>query len=227
MLPKHPNQLLQTTLDKLSHELHANMDNYLLQMKAEQQALINDALSQLIPRLLTKLMPIIEQEVKNQNQPMLTQVEAYLNELKTTNQQQLKNAQIRQRRISRLTDQDTISLEPIRQHTIHQRQRNRKVAHALTNTNNHLSKLTTVYDEQTNRFIQLNQRARKVTSGYGDHAQRLHNSTNQLKSSIGVISDLAKALIEPFKQLFTKVKQQIVGYAKAGILHEVDANGKQ
>lgn len=90
MLPNHPNQLLQTTLDKLSHELHANMDNYLLQMKAEQQALINDTLSQLIPTLLTKLTPIIEQEVKNQNQPMLTQVEACLNELKTTNQQQLK-----------------------------------------------------------------------------------------------------------------------------------------
>ena len=90
MLPNHPNQLLQTTLDKLSQELHNKLDTHLGQMKQVQQTLINDTLSQLIPTLLTKLTPIIEQEVQKQNQPMLNKVATCLNELQITNQQQLK-----------------------------------------------------------------------------------------------------------------------------------------
>lgn len=34
-------------------------------------------------------------------------------------------------------------------------------------------------------------------------------------------------MIELFKQLFNGVKQQIVGYAKEGILYGVNADGKQ
>jgi chromosome segregation ATPase len=84
-----PTELITKTLETLSHNLHSQIDQHLKQTTQEQQAQVTQALSTLIPSLLEQLIPIIEQEVQKQNQPMLNQVEACLNELKTTNQQQL------------------------------------------------------------------------------------------------------------------------------------------
>ena len=51
---------------------------------------MSETLSQLIPDLLDQLIPIIEEEIQDRLQPQLAKMETYLQELKTTNQQQLK-----------------------------------------------------------------------------------------------------------------------------------------
>ena len=51
---------------------------------------MSETLSQLIPDLLDQLRPIIEEEIQDRLQPQLAKMETCLQELKTTNQQQLK-----------------------------------------------------------------------------------------------------------------------------------------
>lgn len=146
----------------------------------------------------------------------------------------VKNAQIRQGRVSALTKQDAISLEPIRVRSERRRQRHRKFAQQLTDFDNQLTdtseqfdKLTTIYDQQTNRFVSINQRVRKVKNGYDHDAQQFKTATNNFGAVVGTVSAIVNAVIELFKKLFNGLKQQVVGYAKEGVLYGVSGDGKQ
>lgn len=146
----------------------------------------------------------------------------------------VENAKIRQGRVSALTNQDKISFEPIRIHTNGRRQRRRKVIHdladidnQLTETGEQLGDLTTGYDQQTNRFVSINRRVRKVKNGYDHDAQQFKTATNNLGAVVGTVSAIVNAVIELFKKLFNGLKQQVVGYAKEGVLYRVSGDGKQ
>ena len=142
------------------------------------------------------------------------------------------NTEKRTRRISALAGQDSSHLDQFGQRITARRQRSKKLANQLTQFDNQLtdtdgglSNLTTGYDKQTNRFIQLNRRIRKVKRGYGFHAHGLQKSANQFKTIIGAVSAVVKAVIALFKKLFNGLKQQVVGYAKEGLLHHANSDG--
>ena len=146
----------------------------------------------------------------------------------------VENAKIRQGRVSALTNQDKISFEPIRIHTNGRRQRRRKVIHdladidnQLTETGEQLGDLATGYDQQTNRFVSINRRVRKVKNGYDHDAQQFKTATNNFGAVVGTVSAIVNAVIELFKKLFNGLKQQVVGYAKEGVLYGVSGDGKQ
>ena len=135
------------------------------------------------------------------------------------------NTEKRSRRISALATKNTNSLDQIGEHTTRRRQRTRNVAHdlttfdnQLTNTGEQLTDIATVYDQQTNRFVQINRRVRKVKRGYGFHAGGLQKSANQFEAVIGTISAVVKAVIELFRQLFNGLKQRAMAYADQGLL---------
>ncbi|VXB23144.1 conserved hypothetical protein [Enhydrobacter sp. 8BJ] len=89
-LPISPSELITQSLQKLSNDLHSQMTEQINQAVQNLQTQMSETLSQLIPDLLDQLIPIIEEEIQDRLQPQLAKMETYLQELKTTNQQQLK-----------------------------------------------------------------------------------------------------------------------------------------
>ena len=145
-----------------------------------------------------------------------------------------KNAEIRQGRISTLTAENAIDINGVGQYGIARRRRGKRFARDVTGIDNQLAdtnagidNLTTGYDERTHRFGQINRRVRSVKAGYDHDAQQFKTATNDFGAVIGTVSALVNAIIELFKKLFNGLKQQVVGYAKEGVLYEVDADGKQ
>ena len=145
-----------------------------------------------------------------------------------------KNAEIRQGRISTLTAENAIDINGVGQYGIARRRRGKRFARDVTGIDNQLAdtnagidNLTTGYDERTHRFGQINRRVRRVKAGYDHDAKQFAAATNNFGAVIGTVSAVIKAVIELFKKLFNGLKQQVVGYAKEGVLYEVDADGKQ
>ena len=89
-LPISPSELITQSLQTLSNDLHSQMTEQINQAVQNLQTQMSETLSQLIPDLLDQLIPIIEEEIQDRLQPQLAKMETYLQELKTTNQQQLK-----------------------------------------------------------------------------------------------------------------------------------------
>ncbi|MFP6812720.1 MAG: hypothetical protein VB956_05270 [Moraxella sp.] len=89
-LPISPSELITQSLQKLSNDLHSQMTEQINQAVQNLQTQMSETLSQLIPDLLDQLIPIIEEEIQDRLQPQLAKMETCLQELKTTNQQQLK-----------------------------------------------------------------------------------------------------------------------------------------
>lgn len=89
-LPISPSELITQSLQKLSNDLHSQMTEQINQAVQNLQTQMSETLSQLIPDLLDQLIPIIEEEIQDRLQPQLAKMETCLQELKTTNKQQLK-----------------------------------------------------------------------------------------------------------------------------------------
>ena len=89
-LPISPSELITQSLQTLSDDLHSQMTEQINQAVQNLQTQMSETLSQLIPDLLDQLIPIIEEEIQDRLQPQLAKMETCLQELKTTNQQQLK-----------------------------------------------------------------------------------------------------------------------------------------
>lgn len=89
-LPISPSELITQSLQTLSNDLHSQMTEQINQAVQNLQTQMSETLSQLIPDLLDQLIPIIEEEIQDRLQPQLAKMETCLQELKTTNQQQLK-----------------------------------------------------------------------------------------------------------------------------------------
>ena len=85
-----PTELITKTLETLSQNLHSQIDQHLKQTTQEQQAQVTQALSALIPSLLEQLIPIINEEIQHQLKPQQQAMETCLQELRTTNTEQLK-----------------------------------------------------------------------------------------------------------------------------------------
>ena len=141
---------------------------------------------------------------------------------------------IRQGRISTLTAENAIDINGVGQYGIARRRRGKRFARDVTGIDNQLAdtnagidNLTTGYDERTHRFGQINRRVRRVKAGYDHDAKQFAAATNNFGAVIGTVSAVIKAVIELFKKLFNGLKQQVVGYAKEGVLYEMDADGKQ
>ena len=103
-LPISPSELITQSLQKLSNDLHSQMTEQINQAVQNLQTQMSETLSQLIPDLLDQLIPIIEEEIQDRLQPQLAKMETYLQELKTTNQQQLKMLKLGREEYQRLQD---------------------------------------------------------------------------------------------------------------------------
>ena len=137
------------------------------------------------------------------------------------------NAQIRAGRISTLTNEDEISLEPIREHTEQRRQRRRKVADRFKDFDSDVTDQYRREQQRTARLRTYRRRINNVKDELANESQRIDQATTGLGQVAVAVSALVRAVIELFKRLFSGLKQQVVGYAKEGVLYEVDANGKQ
>ena len=103
-LPISPSELITQSLQKLSNDLHSQMTEQINQAVQNLQTQMSETLSQLIPDLLDQLIPIIEEEIQDRLQPQLAKMETCLQELKTTNQQQLKMLKLGREEYQRLQD---------------------------------------------------------------------------------------------------------------------------
>nr|WP_309576893.1 relaxase/mobilization nuclease domain-containing protein [Moraxella osloensis] len=135
------------------------------------------------------------------------------------------NTEKRTRRISALTNQDTISLEPIREHTQRRRQRTRKVADRFKDFD---SDITDQYRREQQRAARLRKYRRRINNvkdELANESYRIDQATTGLGQVAVAVSAVVKAVIELFKKLFNGVKQQVVGYAKEGLLYHANADG--
>ena len=103
-LPISPSELITQSLQTLSNDLHSQMTEQINQAVQNLQTQMSETLSQLIPDLLDQLIPIIEEEIQDRLQPQLAKMETCLQELKTTNQQQLKMLKLGREEYQRLQD---------------------------------------------------------------------------------------------------------------------------
>ena len=150
-----------------------------------------------------------------------------LERIKEHQQRAVKNAQIRQGRVSALTNQDTVSLEPIRSHTERRRQRHRTVAHDLAGFDTNVAGINTTEQQRAARLRNYRRRVRSVKDNLAIEGNRIDAVTTGLEKFAVAVSTFVKGVIEAFKHSFDRVRKQIVGYAKEGVLYGVDAHGKQ
>lgn len=137
------------------------------------------------------------------------------------------NTEKRARRISAFTNQDTISLDQVREHTTRRRQRARKVADRFTAVNSDITEQYLAEQQRAARLRNYRRRVRSVKDNLTNEGHRIDQVTTGLGQFAVAVSAVVKAVIELFKRLFNGLKQQIVGYAKEGVLYGVDADGKQ
>lgn len=135
------------------------------------------------------------------------------------------NAQIRQGRVSALTNEDEISLDPIREHTEQRRQRTRKVADRFKDFDSDITDQYRREQQRTARLRKYRRRVGNVKDELANESQRINQATTGLGQVDVAVSAVVKAVIELFKQLFNGVRQQIVGYAKEGLLYHTNPDG--
>lgn len=135
------------------------------------------------------------------------------------------NTQIRQGRISTLTTKNTGSLDQIGQHTTRRRQRNTTILKQFNEFGEQFTAFDSAEQQRTARLRKYRRRINNVKDELANEGCRIDQATTGLGQIAIAVSAVVKAVIELFKQLFNGVKQQIVGYAKEGLLHHANADG--
>ena len=137
------------------------------------------------------------------------------------------NTEKRTRRISKLARQNPINLEPLGFYTTRRRKQVRKFTDRFKEFDSDVKDQYFREQQRTAKLRKLNQRAREVKNGYDEDAREFKTAAASFGRLVVAVSAVVKAMIELFKQLFNGLKQQVVGYAREGVLYGVDANGKQ
>lgn len=122
-----------------------------------------------------------------------------------------KNAQIRQGRISALTNQDAISLEPIRSYTERRRQRDTAILNRLNNFGDQFTAIDSTEHARTEGFIGINQRLRKLKKRDAGQTRQLDAATYAIGAICGVVKAVAEFSVKVLEKLFGKLSKEIQG----------------
>ena len=135
------------------------------------------------------------------------------------------NTEKRTRRISKLARQDPINLEPLGFYTTRRRKQVRKFTDRFKEFDSDVKDQYFREQQRTAKLRKLNQRAREVKDGYDENAREFKTAAASFGRLVVAVSAVVKAVIELFKRLFNGLKQQVVGYAKEGLLHHANPDG--
>ena len=135
------------------------------------------------------------------------------------------NTEKRTRRISKLARQDPINLEPLADYTARRRKQVRKFTDRFKEFDSDVKDQYFREQQRTAKIRKLNQRAREVKDGYDEDAREFKTAAASFGRLVVAVSAVVKAMIELFKRLFNGLKQQVVGYAKEGLLHHANPDG--
>lgn len=231
MQPITTQQLITERLNELSSDLHSQVSQMLNQLQAQQPQTIDEMVQKqlelMLPNLYQQLLTHLTEQVNQKTETHNQQITQYLDELDKLQKSEIATLKKRTRRISKIAGEDTASLEQIAEHTTRRRQRHRKVNQQLTGIGEDIAGLTETAAQRTARLRKFNRRAHLLKTGYDHDAQQFKTASNDFGTVVGTVSAVVKAVIELFKKLFDRLKQQVVGYAKEGVLYSMDSDGKQ
>ena len=148
-----------------------------------------------------------------------------LGRIKQASDRRDSNTEKRTRRISKLARQDPINLEPLGFYTTRRRKQVRKFTDRFKQFDSDVKDQYFREQQRTAKLRKLNQRAREVKDGYDEDARQFKTAAASFGRLVVAVSAVVKAMIELFKRLFNGLKQQVVGYAKEGLLHHANPDG--
>lgn len=137
------------------------------------------------------------------------------------------NTEKRTRRISKLTRQNPINLEPLGFYTARRRKQVRKFTDRFKEFDSDVKDQYFREQQRTAKLRKLNQRARNIKNGYDEDAREFKTAAASFGRLIVTVSAVVKAMIELFKQLFNGIKKQAYGYASEGVLYHQNPDGSK
>lgn len=148
-----------------------------------------------------------------------------LERIRKHQQTAVRNAEIRQGRVSTLTKQNEKHVDRVGPIITTRRRGGKKfiervaeIDNQLTDTNDSFAGITAVYEQGTSGIGRINRRFKKLKVGYDHDAKQFKTTTREFGGVVGAICSLVKGIIELFKKLFDGLKQRAMTYADQGLL---------
>ena len=137
------------------------------------------------------------------------------------------NTEKRTRRISALTRQDPINLEPLGFYTTRRRKQVRKFTDRFKEFDSDVKDQYFREQQRTAKLRKLNQRARNIKNGYDENAREFKTAAASFGRLVVAVSAVVKAVVDLFRKLFNAIKKQAYGYASEGVLYHQKPDGSK
>jgi hypothetical protein len=126
----------------------------------------------------------------------------------------VRNAQIRQTRISALTRQNPVSLDPLGFYTNGRRKRVRKITERFKQFDSDFTAQYIAEQQRISGLRRLNQRARLVKDGFNKQGQRIDKVTVGFNQFHGAIKAIIELIVNLLKRLFNSLSTQFNSVVK-------------
>ena len=150
-----------------------------------------------------------------------------LGRIKQATDRRNSNTAKRTRRISALTRQDPINLDPLGFYTTRRRKRVRKVTDRFRDFDRDITAQYIAEQQRAAKLRKLNQRARNIKNGYDEDAREFKTAAASFGRLVVAVSAVVKAVVDLFRKLFNAIKQQAYGYASEGVLYHQNPDGSK
>ena len=150
-----------------------------------------------------------------------------LGRIKQATDRRNSNTAKRTRRISALTRQDPINLDPLGFYTTRRRKRVRKVTDRFKGFDKDITEQYIAEQQRAAKLRKLNQRARNIKNGYDEDAREFKTAAASFGRLVVAVSAVVKAVVDLFRKLFNAIKQQAYGYASEGVLYHQNPDGSK
>lgn len=150
-----------------------------------------------------------------------------LGRIKQATDRRNSNTAKRTRRISALTRQDPINLEPLGFYTTRRRKQVRKFTDRFKEFDSDVKDQYFREQQRTAKLRKLNQRARNIKNGYDEDAREFKTAAASFGRLVVAVSAVVKAVVDLFRKLFNAIKQQAYGYASEGVLYHQNPDGSK
>lgn len=150
-----------------------------------------------------------------------------LGRIKQATDRRNSNTAKRTRRISALTRQDPINLDPLGFYTTRRRKQVRKFTDRFKEFDSDVKDQYFREQQRTAKLRKLNQRAREVKDGYDEDAREFKTAAASFGRLVVAVSAVVKAVVDLFRKLFNAIKQQAYGYASEGVLYHQNPDGSK
>lgn len=150
-----------------------------------------------------------------------------LGRIKQATEVRSRNTETRTKRISALTRQNPINLEPLGFYTTRRRKRVRKFTDRFKEFDSDFKDQYFREQQRAAKLRKLNQRAREVKDGYDEDAREFKTAAASFGRLVVAVSAVVKAVVDLFRKLFNAIKQQAYGYASEGVLYHQNPDGSK